>query len=73
MCEGYIIVEHVQLRYIYSFVRERYNCVKYKNSPYYKGSIIWDNLPVIVRNSMSLTVFKKHLKNIYSRYCDSLS
>ena len=58
---------------IYSFVRERYNCIKYKNSPYYKGSILWDSLPVITRNSMSLLVFKNLLKNSYNLYCDKLS
>ena len=47
--------------------------LKYKKSPYYKGSLLWDTLPVIVRNSMSLLVFKKHLKNLYSSYCDKLS
>ena len=26
----------------YTFIRERYNCVKY-NSPYHKGSLLWDN------------------------------
>ena len=34
-----------------SFVRERYNCLKYKNSPYYKGALLWDSLRILVRNS----------------------
>ena len=29
---------------VYSFVREKYNNVKYKNSPYYKESLLWDSL-----------------------------
>ena len=30
----------------FRFRIERYNTVKYKNSPYYKGSELWDSLPV---------------------------
>ena len=52
----------------FNFVRERYNCIKYKSSPYYKGSIIWDTLPPGVKNSLTLTAFKKGLKTIYSTY-----
>ena len=37
----------------YNFVRERYNNVKYKNSPYYKGAILWEGLPVSARNSQT--------------------
>ena len=53
---------------VFSFVRERYNCTKYKNSPYYKGAILWDGLPVHVRNCTSLLEFKKYLKVIYRKY-----
>ena len=34
---------------VYSFVSERYHNVKYKNSPYYKGSLLWDTLPVMTK------------------------
>ena len=57
---------------IFSFVRERYNCVKYKNSPYYKGSILWDGLPNDVKNSQTLLEFKKHLKRLYRIYDDTM-
>ena len=30
---------------IYKFEVERYDVIKYKNSPYYKGSELWDALP----------------------------
>ena len=33
---------------LYALVRERYNCVKYKNNPYYKRSLLWDTLPLMV-------------------------
>ena len=49
---------------LFTFVRERYNCIKYKNSPYYKGAILWDDLLVIVRNSTNLLEFKKSLKTV---------
>ena len=48
---------------VYSFVRERYNNVKYKNSPYYKGSLLWDSLPVDAR-SESLLEFKKKFSKV---------
>ena len=53
---------------VYSFVRERYNNVKYKNSPYYKGSLIWDTLPNDVKRSSSIAEFRKALSRIYVRY-----
>ena len=57
----------------FSFVRERYNCIKYKNSPYYKGALLWDSLPVIARNSVNLLEFKKQLKVVYRAYDNRLS
>ena len=53
---------------IFSFVRERYNCIKYKNSSYYKGALLWDSLPIITRNSNSLLEFKRHLKISYRNF-----
>ena len=52
----------------FAFARERYNCLKYKKSPYYKGSLLWDNLPVTVRNSVNLLEFKKRLKNVFNTF-----
>ena len=53
---------------IFSFARERYNCVKYKNSPYYKGALLWDELPIIVRNSTSSLEFNRRLKQEYKEF-----
>ena len=58
---------------VYSFVREQYNNVKYKNSPYYKGSLLWDSLPVNIRNSTTLLEFKKNLNTIYKEYNDVMT
>ena len=55
---------------IHSFVRERYNNVKYKNSPYYKGSLLWDTLPASARLSLNIMDFKKSLKIVF-RKCHS--
>ena len=57
----------------FSFVRERYNCIKYKNSPYYKGALLWDGLSVTARNSVNLLEFKKHLKTVYRTYDNRIS
>ena len=38
---------------IYSFVRENIT-VKYRNSRYYKGSVIWDGVHIAVCDSQTL-------------------
>ena len=53
---------------VYSFVREKYNNVKYKNSSYYKGSLLWDTLPASTRLCLDITDFRNSLKRIYSNY-----
>ena len=53
---------------VYSFARERYNNIKYKNSPYYKGYLLWDMLSVDARNCDTLIEFKKHLNTVYKKY-----
>ena len=58
---------------IFSFVRERYNCIQFKNSPYYKGAILWDGLPLIVKNSADLLEFKKHLKGMYNKFDNKIT
>ena len=52
----------------YKFALERYNVVKYKNSPFYKGSELWDKLPCHVINSACLTEFKRNLMAQYKTY-----
>ena len=58
---------------IFSFTRERCNCMKYKNSPYYKGAVLWDTTPASVRNSLSLLDFKKQLKTIYRHFNNQIT
>ena len=53
---------------VYSSVRERYHNVKYKNSPYYKGSLSWETLPVVTRCCQNIIDYKNSLKRIYTRY-----
>ena len=54
------------------FVVERYNNLKYKNSPFYKGSELWQHLPLDIVTSDSIFSFKKCLKNRYKTYVDEL-
>ena len=49
---------------VYSFVCEVYHNVKYKNSPYYKGSLLCDNLPVLVKRSLNIIDSKNFIKHI---------
>ena len=53
---------------VYSFTKERYHNNKYKNSPFYKGVVLWDGLPVSARQCMTLVAFKKELNRVYSEY-----
>ena len=50
------------------FYTERYNNVKYRNSPYFKGAEMWNNLPIETIHSDNIFEFKKCLKKnlVYS-------
>ena len=50
---------------------ERYNNIKYKNSPFYKGSELWKLLPIDIVSSGSIFEFKQALKRRYTTYCDT--
>ena len=52
----------------YKFEVERYNVVKYKNSPYYKEAELWDSLPQYVTDSVCMTEFKRNLLLVYNHY-----
>ena len=52
----------------YKFEVERYNMIKYKNSPYYKGSELWDALPRQTIESTCFTEFKRNLMGRYHGY-----
>ena len=42
--------------------------MKYKNSPYYRGPLIWDTLPVAIRCYLNITDYKNSLKMIFCKY-----
>ena len=49
---------------------KRYQNMKYKNSPYYVGSELWNNLPIDVIHSPTLQQFKVSLRRLYKTYKD---
>ena len=55
---------------VYTFARERFHNIKYKNSSYFKGSLLWDTLPVMTRNCLNVSDYLNSLKRIYSKYND---
>ena len=57
---------------VYSFTRERYHNNKYKNSPFYKGALLWDTLPVNVKRCDTVSDFKKSLNRIYVTYSNEM-
>ena len=56
-----------------SFILERYHNHKYKNSPYYKGPVLWDSLPISARQCIELNSFKRALNQVYKQYDDKMS
>ena len=70
---AHIYVRRTKAAERFAFVRERYNCTKYKNSPYYKGALLWDVLPETVRNSNTLLEFKNRLRPLYRYYNADIS
>ena len=42
------------------------------NSLRFRGSLLWNNLPVSVKNCQSLNVFKPELKNMGNIHCSCL-
>ena len=62
------VVRNTQNAERYSFYTECYNNVKYKNSPYFKGSHIWDTLPREAIDCDNIFEFKKCIKKIYCKY-----
>ena len=41
---------------------------KYLNSPFYKGTLLWNTLDVYLQKANNVTQFTKHLKKLYTRY-----
>ena len=58
---------------VYSFTRERYHNTKYRNSPFYKGALLWDMLPLNVKRCVTIIQFKNSLKNVYGQCEDIMS
>ena len=50
---------------------EIYKNAKYKNSPYYKAAKLWDTLPRHIRDSLTMSELKKHLKVFFPGYDDN--
>ena len=46
----------------FTFYTEHYNNVKYKNSPYFKGSELWNTLPNATIDCDTIYEFKKYRK-----------
>ena len=55
------------------FYVERYNNMKYKNSPFYEGAELWKLLPLDIASSDSIFQFKLNLKKTYKTFCDATS
>ena len=45
---------------------------KYKNSPYFKGSVLWDTLPADVISIPTLGEFKARIRRIFSPFNELL-
>ena len=46
---------------------------KYLNSPFYKGSQIWNSLPEPIQRSVNIDIFTKHIRPMYSKYVNLLN
>ena len=72
MFVGYMVGTPELQMYIVLLMRGIIIIIKYKNSPFYKGALLWDTLPRQMKQFMSLIEFKKSLNNVYLRYDDKL-
>ena len=57
---------------VFSFTRERFHNVKYRNSPYYKGSLLWDALPNEVKRSVNMKEYNNQLNKLYKIYKENM-
>ena len=58
---------------VFSFTRERYHNNKYRNSPYYKGALLWETLPMTTKRCTTMLEFKKSIRNEFKKYDDIIS
>ena len=56
----------------YNFRVDNYKSRKYKNSPYFKGTILWDLLPNDVINLPTLLEFKRAVKMCFTPFNEIL-
>ena len=65
--------ENMRAANVYSSTCECYYNNKYTISPYYKGALLWDELPISAKQCLNVKKFKKVLKRVYVRYDDTMS
>ena len=41
---------------------------KYQNSPFYKGTVLWDNIDIDLQHAYNVLLFQKGLKKMYTAY-----
>ena len=58
---------------VFSFTRDRYHNNKYTNSPFYKGALLWDKLPLPARGCVTVRDLKKALNLVYVQYNDEMT
>ena len=56
----------------YHFITDAFQSGKYKGSPYFKGTILWDSLPADVILLSTLNEFKARIKRIFAPFNESL-
>ena len=56
----------------YNFITDAFQSGKYKGSPYFKGTILWDSLPAYVILLPTLNEFKARMKRIFAPFNESL-
>ena len=57
----------------YNFRVENYQGTKYKRSPCFKGSTLWDELPLNVINIPILREFKAKIRDLFSPFDETLT
>ena len=56
----------------YHFRVENYQGGKYKSSPFFKGTILWDSLPDEIITCPTIKEFKLKLRRLYTPFDDRL-
>ena len=56
----------------YNFRLDNHQSTKYKNSPYFKGTVLWDRLPDTTIGLGSLLEFKREIRKCFCPFNESL-